>query len=453
MCRYIIFVPNSKVWILIEDSLNFCHRQRLMQLSFKALSISHENASLARREQVHLSAEACAALSRSIREVLALEEVLILSTCNRTEVYFVGDQAHSEAIVALLLHEKGIFDLATWQHEFMRIDDHEAAVLHLFEVAMGLRSQLLGDIQISNQVKQAYARAAELKLAGPILHRLLHTIFHANKRVQQETAYRDGAASVSYAAAQLAIELGQQRQKPSALVIGLGEMGDDVARNLVGGGFERVVLMNRSADKAAALATELGFDWVPFEDLQSVVGQFPVVIAAIAADEPILKAHMFARHNGFAQHFLIDLSIPRSIEPALESVPGILVYTLDEIKAKTDETLLKRLEASKDVRAIIGHEIAGFGDWSRELSISPTIQKLKDALEQIRQEELARYLKQANAAEAELLDKATASMMNKILKLPVLQLKAACKRGEQETLIDLLNGLFDLEQTRERVEE
>ncbi|MEY3445002.1 MAG: hypothetical protein RLZZ519_3283 [Bacteroidota bacterium] len=416
-----------------------------MQLSFKAISISHENASLDKREQMHLTAEACASVSQRIHEVLGLEEVFVLSTCNRTEVYFVGDTAHLDTVLTLLLQEQGQFNPEEWRNHFQMIDDNALAVNHLFEVAMGLRSQVLGDMQISNQVKQAYSRAAELKLAGPVLHRLLHTIFHANKRVQQETAYRDGAASVSYAAAQLAKDLVLMLQRPSVLVVGLGEMGEDVARNLVGGNFARVALMNRSIDKSEKLAQELGFECFPYEALANVVGQFNVVVAAVAAPEPVLTSNMFEHPGEFAQHFLIDLGVPRCVAPALEHQHGIVVYTLDEIKAKTDETLRKRQEASHQVRAIIAHEIGGFGDWSRELSISPTIQKLKDALEQIRQEELVRYLKTASPAEAELLDKATAGMMNKIMKLPVLQLKAACKRGEQETLIDLLNDLFDLE--------
>jgi glutamyl-tRNA reductase len=419
-----------------------------MQLSFKAISISHENAPLARRERIHLNAEGCAAVSRRIQEVIGLEEVLVLSTCNRTEVYFVGESEHLDVVTALLLQECGIFESDTWQDHFRYIDDNDTAVLHLFEVSMGLRSQVLGDLQISNQVKQAYARAAELKLAGPVLHRLLHTIFHANKRVQQETAYRDGAASVSYASAQLAKDLVLMLQRPAVLVVGLGEMGEDVARNLAGANFARIAVMNRSAHKAEALALELGFECLPFEALADVAHEFHVVIAAVAANDPILMPSMFAQKEGFAQHFLIDLGVPRCIQPTLEHQAGIVVYTLDEIKAKTDETLRKRQEASHQVRDIIAHEISGFGDWSRELTISPTIQKLKDALEQIRQEELSRYLKTANPAEADLLDKATASMMNKIMKLPVLQLKAACKRGEQETLIDLLNDLFDLERVK-----
>lgn len=418
-----------------------------MHLSFKAISISHENASLELRERMHLSPEACASLSRSIQEVLGLEEVLVLSTCNRTEVYFVGDSMHSDVVMALLLQECGIYEAGQWTRHFVRIDDNEAAVQHLFEVSMGLRSTVLGDLQISNQVKQAYARAAELKLAGPVLHRLLHTIFHANKRVQQETAYRDGAASVSYAAAQLVADLVALQPNASALVVGLGEMGEDVARNLFSAGFGRIALMNRTEAKAVALSQELGCEWLPYEQLQDEAYRFSVVVAAITATEPILNASDFGQ-EGFRQHFLIDLGVPRCFASDVEQVPGVVLYALDEIQAKTDETLRRRQEASHQVRDIIAQEIRGFGDWSRELSISPTIQKLKDALEQIRKEELARYLKGASDAEADLLEKATTSMMNKIIKLPVLQLKAACKRGEQETLIDLLNDLFDLERVK-----
>src|SRR5262249_7653313 len=131
--------------------------------------------------------------------------------------------------------------------------------------------------------------------------------------------------------------------------------------------------------KADALAVELGAEALPFEELAVVAAQFNVVISAVNAPAPILDVAIFANSEGFNQHFIIDLSMPRSIAADLENHPGIVVYTLDEIKSKTDETLLKRLEASKQVRAIVTQEIEGFGNWSRELSISPTIQKLKDA--------------------------------------------------------------------------
>ncbi len=419
-----------------------------MQLLFKALSLSYENANVEWREKVYLSTESCANLSRRIQGVLDLEEVLVLSTCNRTEVYYVSDEDVADKIITLLLNEKGIFSVEEWFPRFLRFDAHTDALAHLFEVSMGLRSQVIGDLQISNQVKKAYSMAAELKLAGPIMHRLLHTIFHANKRVQQETAYRDGAASVSYAAAQLAKDLVAMISEPSILVIGMGEMGEDVARNLADGKFAKVVLMNRSPEKAKTLAAELGVETLPFESLSEVAQQFTAIVSAVSTEEPILTSKMLSNTKQFEQHFMIDLSLPRSIDPSVEELSGVLMYSIDEIQAKTDETLKKRLKAADRVREIIAEEMAGFGNWSMELSISPTIQKLKEALEQIRKDELARYLKNANDEESKLLEKATTGMMNKIMKLPVLQLKAACKRGEQETLIGLLNDLFDLEKEK-----
>jgi glutamyl-tRNA reductase len=419
-----------------------------MQAQFKAISISHEKAPLEVRELFHLNNDQCRVLSTQIQQVLGLEEIFVLSTCNRTEVYVMAEELDLEVLFKLLCIEKGIQNSGQYLPYFDQLSDTIATSKHLFEVSMGLRSQVIGDLQISNQVKQAYSLAAELQLAGPFLHRLLHTIFHTNKRVQQETAYRDGAASVSYAAASLARDLVANHKSPSVLVIGMGEMACDVAKQFVSGGFGRIAIMNRTDESAASFATEIGIEAIPFHDLQSAVRQFNVVVTAVATPEPLITPAIF-EGAGFAPRFLIDLSVPRSVAASVEQVPGILVYDIDEIRARTDETLRLRLAAVPRVEAIIAEDMANFSDWSRELSISPTIQKLKDALEQIRVEEVAKFVKGAAAQEVELMDKVTKSMVNKIVKLPVLQLKAACKRGEQETLIDLLNDLFDLEKSVE----
>lgn len=420
----------------------------LMQAQFKVLSISHERAPIEVRERFHLTVDQCRELSLQIREVLGLEEVLVLSTCNRTELYVVGEGDLQIPLAKLLCITRG---MPFCEHSLKVMDWFDSSVdaaRHLFEVSMGLRSQVVGDLQISNQVKQAYALSAELQLAGPFLHRLLHTIFHTNKRVQQETAYRDGAASVSYAAADLGRELLAVLAAPSVLVVGLGEMGLDAARQFVGG-HVRLVVMNRTDAKAEAFAAEHGIEWLPYARLQEVLGQFHLVVTAVAAESPIITAEQLD-HKHFGPRFFIDLSVPRAIARSVDEMPGTLVYDIDEIRARTDETLRMRLAAVPKVQAIIAEDMANFSEWSLELTISPTIQKLKDALEQIRSEEVARYLKNAESQHVELLEKVTKSMVNKIIKLPVLQLKAACKRGEQETLIDVLSDLFDLERNRDK---
>lgn len=417
-----------------------------MQAQFKVLTISHEQAPLQVREMFHLNAEQSRSLSEQIHSIIGIEEVLILSTCNRTEIYVVSDDVEAEILLKLLCIEKGIAYSPDYRQHFQWICQTLPAAQHMFEVSMGLRSQVVGDLQISNQVKQSYALAAELQLAGPFLHRLLHTIFHTNKRVQQETAYRDGAASVSYASAELARELVGIMQAPTALVIGMGEMAQDVAKQLVTGGFERIFISNRTDEKAADFAHELGIEHLPFAELKQRCADFHVVIVAIAAENHLIVPEMLAGVVG--PKFFIDLSVPRSVSPAVEQIPGVLVYDIDEIKSRTDEVLRTRLAAVPAVQAIIATDMAAFMDWSRELTISPTIQKLKDALEQIRMEEMAKFVKGAAPQEVEMMDKVTKSMVNKIIKLPVLQLKAACKRGEQENLIDVLNDLFDLEKAK-----
>jgi glutamyl-tRNA reductase len=419
-----------------------------MQSEFKALSLSHQNAPLAIRERLYLDDQACDRLALSLHEVLGIEEVLVLSTCNRTEIYYLDAGNSPEQVIHLLCMEKGVFPTTDYLGYFDEIKNGTEAARHLFEVSMGLHSTVIGDLQISNQVKQAYSRSARLKLAGPVIHRLLHTIFHCNKRVQQETAYRDGAASVSYAAADLAKSLVSFHQSPSILVVGAGEMGADVARNLAAGNFSRMALMNRTGAKAEALAEEIGAETVDFSRLREVLREFDMVVTAVHGDNPVILKSDLQPQEGLKQKFLIDLSVPRGIARDVDQVRGVILYDIDEIRERTEETVARRREEAPRVRAIIEEEMAGFANWSAELSISPTINRLKEALETIRQEELTRYLKHADEMQSKLVDQVTKSMMNKIIKLPVLQLKAACKRGEQETLIDLLNDLFDLERSR-----
>lgn len=413
--------------------------------NFKAVSLSHKKAPVAIRERMYLGDDVCRTLPAQLQEVLGLDEALLLSTCNRTEVYYLSDEDQSTEIIKLICIAKGITHPAEYLDFFEVINDNDAAAQHLFGVSMGLESTIVGDLQISSQVKKAYSNSVETKLAGPFLHRLMHTIFHANKRVQQETAWRDGAASVSYAAAELVQDLVSAHEAPSALVAGLGEMGRDVALHLAGGRVNTLAVSNRTRTVADDLAHNLGAESESFDDLAECIRRYDVIVfAAAVEDYAILPEHLEGKDR-FRQRFFIDLSVPRGVHPAIAEVPGVVVYTIDEIQARTNEVLEKRMASVPAVKAIIAQEMEGFTAWCREFAISPVIQRFKDALEHIRQEELARYLKNADAKEIELVEKVTLSMMNKIVKLPALQLKAACKRGEEDTLIGVLNDLFNLE--------
>ncbi|MCK8491341.1 MULTISPECIES: glutamyl-tRNA reductase [Spirosoma] len=413
--------------------------------TFKSISLSHKTAPLWVRELIALNEEEAKRLMLRLRDFFGLSDLLVVSTCNRTEVYYAFEQDLNAEIARLLLIEKGLTDTDQYLPYFQFYAAHSDAVLHLFEVCVGLHSQVVGDMQIPNQVKQSYQWSADLDMAGPFLHRLMHTIFFTNKRVAQETAFRDGAASVSYAAVDLIDELVGENQNPNVLVIGLGEIGADVCMNLESRNMKNITLCNRTQAKAEALAQKYGFRVADFANLMDEISRADVIISSVMRDEPLITPAFLQGLNVLTYKYFIDLSVPRSVDAAVEQIPGVLAYNIDHIRNRADEALNQRLAAIPQVEAIIGQAVAEFGDWTKEMVVSPTINKLKNALEQIRKDEIARHLKHLTPDESEKVDKITRGIMQKIIKLPVLQLKAACKRGEAETLIDVLNDLFDLE--------
>ncbi|MEJ8802484.1 glutamyl-tRNA reductase [Pontibacter sp. H249] len=420
-----------------------------MLQNFKAISLSYKKAPLEIRELIALDETSCRQFLQTLKSFIQASDVLVLSTCNRTEVYYNADTDYSSEIVKLLGITKGIDNISKYLDYFTVLNEHNDAVQHLFDVSMGLESQVVGDMQISNQVKVAYQWSADNDTAGPFLHRLMHTIFFTNKRVVQETSFRDGAASTSYAAIELIEELTADIIDPSILVVGLGEIGADVCRNLRDAGHKNVKITNRTQAKAQALAEECGLEVLPFENIVQGLKEADVIISSVARETPFFTKEMVKRLDVLTYKFFIDLAVPRSVEADLESIPGVLVYNIDTIQNKASEALQRRISSVPKVKEIVAESIEQFNDWSKEMIVSPTINRLKNALETIRQEEMARYLKKVNPEEMKRLDNITKSMMQKIIKLPVLQLKAACKRGEAETLIDVLNDLFDLEKQSE----
>jgi glutamyl-tRNA reductase len=413
-----------------------------MSESFRVVSISYKKAPLQIRERLALDESETKAFYLKLKEVLGVVEALVISTCNRTEVYFKSDLDLSSEVIKLLAVNKGVSS-SEIESYFEIINEESAATNYLFEVALGLQSQVIGDQQIINQVKNAYQWSADMQMAGPFVHRVLHTVFYANKRLVQETSFRDGAASTSYVTIDLMESFLPMLVNPSILVLGLGEIGEDIAKTLFEKGIKNVSVCNRTKEKAVEIAKSFEMEVLDYMDLSEKIQYFDVVISSVRAESPVVKATYLA--NKKAITYLFDLSVPRSIESEVENIPGVVLYGLDEIQKRSDEALEKRKSAIPQVKTIISEMVLEVANWSKEMMVSPTIQKLKNALEQIRQDEMSRYLKTMSAEEAEKMDKVTAAMMQKIIKLPVLQLKAACKRGEADTLIDVLNDLFDLE--------
>ncbi len=406
---------------------------------FKALGLSYKNAPIEVREKVAFSEMEAGQFLLQLKDALAMEEALLVSTCNRTELYYTSQQNQDEEIIHLIASFKSL--PSSQLSDYFTSYNNTSASRHLFNVSLGLESQVLGDIQISNQVKRAYQQSADLNLAGPHLHRLMHTIFYANKRVVQETSLQDGTASVASVAVDLIKGFVGNIDSPRIALIGLGEIGQNVLENL--SSEEAVItLVNRTKSKAEKLADGKHISVCDFEALDGVLEDNDVIISAVSTQHPIISSSDFGSEVN--HKLLIDLSVPRSMDSDLEKVPGVSLYNVDQLTERTEKARKLREKAIPDALKIVEEELLSFTSWKNEMGVSPTIQRLKSALDQIRKEELARH-KKLSEEEMELLEVVTKNMIQKVIKLPVLQLKAACKRGEAETLVGVLNDLFNLE--------
>ena len=266
-----------------------------------ALSISHKKAPLNIREAFSLDEISTKQFLYELRNVLDITESLVISTCNRTEIYYLSDNEQNNAIIRLLCIQKNITnnisDFEEITNYFEIFDTETTATAHLFRVAIGLESQVVGDLQIPNQVKHAYQWAADVQMAGAFLHRLMHSIFYTNKKITQETTFRDGAASTSYATVELIESLTADIETPKILVLGLGEIGTDVCKNLAQRNFTDISICNRTQEKAQNLALECGFNMVEFENVWENIIQADVIISSIASETPFINKNKLENIN------------------------------------------------------------------------------------------------------------------------------------------------------------
>ncbi|HTF81529.1 MAG TPA: glutamyl-tRNA reductase, partial [Cytophagales bacterium] len=335
--------------------------------NFRGVTLSYKNAPVTIRDKVALSENQIKAIYSKAKDLFTINELFIISTCNRTEVYYSADISLGEELIKVLLLEKNITDFDLYLPYFTFINDHSAAVEHLFNVSIGLESQVVGDIQIINQIKNAYQWCADAQMAGPFLHRLLHTIFFCNKRVVQETQFRDGAASVSYATIDMMEHLVLSPHLAKVLVVGLGEIGADLVDNLADSKFENICIVNRTYAKAEELAHKHQIRCSPYENLWSEVDSADIIISSVSVVEPLITKEKLSQLDIVSHKFVFDLSMPRSVESDIEKINGVLLYNIDNIQARATEALEIRLSSIPQVRAIISQAIHDFEVWEKEM--------------------------------------------------------------------------------------
>ena len=415
------------------------------------VGLSHRTAPVDLRERVDFQGR----LDDAVRALAAREsasEAVVLSTCNRAELYAASqdiDQAKRD-LAAFVAEFHGL-ELGAVEPHVYALSDVDVA-RHLFRVAAGLDSLVVGEPQILGQVKDAHTAAADAHAVGPVLNRLFHSCFGVGKRVRSETGIGEGAVSVSYAAAALARKIFGDLKGRAVLVVGAGEMGKLTARHMKSHGVQHVTIVSRTMTHAARTAEAIGgATAAPWEELDAALGAADIVISATGASAPILtkarlEAIMRPRRN--RPLFLIDIAVPRDVEPAAGEIEQVFLYNIDDLQTSVRENLARRAQEVKRAEAIVAEEVEKFSTWFRSRGAIPTVVALRQRFDEVRRSELQRLEFKLSGLPPEARDRVeeiTRLMMEKLLLMPTEQLKTLGDRDTIATYSEALTRLFGLE--------
>ena len=414
------------------------------------VGMNHRSASLDLRERACFSdAEIPAALAR-LRAGTAASEALILATCNRVEILTRASDGPAMAaeLRAFLARERGLSAGTIDRHVYVHEGLH--AVRHVFSVACGLDSMVLGEPQIQGQLKRAYALAQESGATGPVLDRLLQHALAASKRVRTATGISRHAVSIAYAAAHLARTIFDDLSGRSALLLGAGKMTELAARHLASHGVTDLTVTNRTYARAETLAETLGGTAVPWDAFTRELTRVDIVVTGTAAAVPVLtKDHVRRALKGRRGRplFIVDVAVPRDVEPGVHELPGVYLYDIDDLQGAVDAGLEERRRAAEQARRMLDVEVVAFDRWRQSVELAPTIAALSEQLHHVGHEEIARYGRRLQTLAPEqraiVLD-LTRSVIQKILHTPIVSLKAAAERGESASRAALYREIFGL---------
>jgi glutamyl-tRNA reductase len=417
-----------------------------------AISINHRTASVDLREAVHLKEDEIRPFINLAKEN-QIKEGLILSTCNRTEIFGIpnNNETNHENFQSLLLNFKPAQNI-TEQH-FQKFVSKDA-IRHLFCVATGIDSMLVGDNQVFKQVKESFQIAEETNFAGYIMHRVFDAAIRTGKRAISETSISEGAVTVSYAAVQLTEKIFSNLSKKSALVIGTGETGEIAAKHLSEKGIGSLAVTNRTQEKAEKLAEKLNAKVIPFSEFKDSIYKFDIIISATASPEILLnkddvKSALKKRSNN--PMILMDIAVPRDIDPQTRKIDYVFYHDLDSLNIIVEQNLTKRKSEIPKVEKIIEEELDNFVEWYNSLQAAPAIKDLRDFFEEIRNEEVEKNKNKFAAEDQEKLDIVTKRIINKILHHPTIELRKAddsTGSGDSVTKIGIIRDLFGINPTK-----
>jgi glutamyl-tRNA reductase len=412
--------------------------------------LNHRTAPVAVREQLAVEDDKLRELIRDVQATGAMREAVVISTCNRVEVYGVADAPGEARTVVFrrLCQHRGIDPAVIEAHVYTHLEDE--AVRHAFRVASSLDSMMVGEPQILGQVKDAFALAQSCETVGPTLHTLFSQAFAVAKKVRTDTDIARHAVSVSFAAVELAKKIFAGLSGRAVLLVGAGKMSELAAKHLVDQGAFPIYVVNRTWARAQEMARALSGTAVPFDELDTALGSVDIVVTSTGAPEPVIRRDLVQRVMQGRRGrplFFIDIAVPRDVEEAVETLADVYCYDIDDLKQVVDANLRERAREAQRAEGLVEREVAKFAARLRDVEVVPTIVSLRERLESIRVAELRRALTRVPDAPPETreaMEALSSAIVNKILHAPITKLRESGRAGAGRSWTTLVRELFGL---------
>lgn len=415
------------------------------------VGLNYQTAPVEVRERLSFAEGDKAQAMEELKNKKSILENVIVSTCNRTEVYAVVDQLHTGRyyIKEFLAEWFGVDQAEFIEHLFIHEERH--AVEHLFKVTCGLNSMVLGETQILGQIRDAFLIAQEAGTTGTLFNHLMKQAVTLAKKAHSETDIGANAVSVSYAAVELAKKVLGQLKDKRVLIIGAGKMSELAIKNLYANGAKKVTVVNRTLEKAKTLADQFEGSAKSLNELQCAVMDADIVISSTGAKDYILTKDMMEQIERMRRGrtiFLVDIAVPRDLDPAISSMDSFFLYDIDDLEGIVQANMAERKAAAQMIKEMIVQEITEFEEWVGMLGVVPVITALRDkalAIQTQTMESIERKLPDLTDREKKILNKHTKSIINQMLKDPILQVKELSADKHASEKIDLFKQIFDLD--------
>lgn len=416
-----------------------------------AVSINHRTADIALREKVAFKDDAMRSANVDLYETKSILENVILSTCNRTEVYAVADQIHTGRyyIQRFLARSFGLDVEDVKDMTEVKVGDE--AVKHLLQVTSGLDSVVLGETQILGQIRNAFFLAQEEDTTGTIFNHLFKQAITFAKKAHNETDIADNAVSVSYAAVELSKKVFGKVNNKQALIIGAGDMSELSLLNLIGSGVTDITIVNRTLSKAQDLAMKHHVKFEPMGSLPRLLADVDIVISSTSSENYIVTNEMLQSISTERKHdslVMIDIAVPRDIEPNIDTIHDVFSYDVDDLKGLVDANLRERQLAAEQIIQNIPNEIEAHNEWVNMLGVVPVIRALREKAMSIQEDtmdSIDRKLPGLSERERKIISKHTKSIINQMLKDPIKQAKELSSDKKSNEKLELFQNIFDIE--------